>query len=54
MAVKFIHVGMMKTASTYMQNVWLRDSQFALANQGAANFRKVLSCYAHGQGSPNE
>jgi hypothetical protein len=34
MGIKFIHVGMMKTATTYMQNVWLKDKQFALAHQG--------------------
>ncbi|XKH01323.1 hypothetical protein LG325_00685 [Marinobacter nauticus] len=35
MAVSFIHVGMMKTASTYLQNVWLQDEQYALAFGGA-------------------
>lgn len=34
MGIKFIHVGMMKTATTYMQNVWLKDKQFALAHRG--------------------
>lgn len=34
MSIKFIHIGMMKTATTYMQNIWLRDKQFALAFKG--------------------
>ena len=37
MSVSFIHVGMMKTASTYLQNVWLKDEQYALAFAGAQN-----------------
>lgn len=34
MPVSFIHVGMMKAASTYLQNVWLNDEQYALAFAG--------------------
>lgn len=34
MKVGFIHIGMMKTATTYMQNVWLRDSAYCLAHKG--------------------
>ncbi|MFC0703515.1 hypothetical protein [Marinobacter persicus] len=33
--MSFIHVGMIKTASTYLQSVWLKDEQYALAFSGA-------------------
>lgn len=34
MKISFIHIGLAKTASTYMQNAWLRDGQFTLAFRG--------------------
>ncbi|PWU69297.1 hypothetical protein [Gracilibacillus dipsosauri] len=33
-----IHIGMMKTATTYLQNVWLKDSNYCLANIGSKEF----------------
>ena len=30
MDVGFVHIGMMKTASTYMQNLWLREESYSL------------------------
>ncbi len=28
MDIGFLHIGMMKTATTYMQNIWLNDSSY--------------------------
>ncbi|TCT26473.1 hypothetical protein EDD68_102175 [Melghiribacillus thermohalophilus] len=38
----FIHIGMMKTASTYMQNVWLRDKSYSLSWRGTMSFLEKL------------
>jgi hypothetical protein len=31
MGVEFVHIGLMKTASTYMQNLWIKDPAYALS-----------------------
>ena len=38
MDIGFIHIGMMKTATTYMQNIWLRDEAYCLSCQGTLPF----------------
>ncbi|WP_208587517.1 hypothetical protein [Gracilibacillus suaedae] len=38
MNYKFIHIGMLKTATTYMQNIWLKDPHYNLACQGSMDF----------------
>jgi hypothetical protein len=42
MDIGFIHIGMMKTASTYMQNIWLRDKAYCLSWKGNINFLNSL------------
>lgn len=37
MDLGFIHIGMMKTATTYMQNIWLTDDAYCLSWQGNLN-----------------
>lgn len=38
MDIGFIHIGMTKTATTYMQNIWLRDESYCLSHQGNIPF----------------
>lgn len=38
MKYAFTHIGMMKTASTYMQNLWLRNKRYALSHRGNRKF----------------
>ncbi|PWU69296.1 hypothetical protein [Gracilibacillus dipsosauri] len=33
-----IHIGMMKTATTYMQKIWLRDPNYCLSNKGSNEY----------------
>jgi hypothetical protein len=32
--IGFVHIGMMKTASTYMQNVWMQEQNYSLSWRG--------------------
>lgn len=42
MDIGFIHIGMMKTATTYMQNIWLRDDAYCLSHQGSIPYLMEL------------
>lgn len=46
MSIGFIHIGMAKTASTYMQNLWIHDPSYALSwsiyNKQIEQMRHVL------------
>lgn len=42
MDIGFLHIGMLKTASTYMQNVWLKDKEYSLSWKGNIKFLKRL------------
>ncbi|WP_163538893.1 hypothetical protein [Gracilibacillus sp. YIM 98692] len=42
MRFDFIHIGMMKTATTYMQNVWQQDPTYCLSWQGNTQFLNEL------------
>ncbi len=42
MKVDFIHIGMMKTATTYMQNIWLNDVNYNLAWRGTFSLLSQL------------
>lgn len=37
-----IHIGMMKTATTYMQRVWMNDANYCLANIGSKKYLHYL------------
>ncbi|WP_117168769.1 hypothetical protein [Paraliobacillus sediminis] len=47
MSVDFIHIGMMKTATTYMQSIWMKDEAYSLSWQGNMkllnSLRKLVS-----------
>jgi hypothetical protein len=38
MEFDLIHIGMMKTATTYFQNIWLRNKKYNLSHKGSINF----------------
>ncbi|SET07440.1 hypothetical protein SAMN05216389_10565 [Oceanobacillus limi] len=42
MELGFIHIGMMKTATTYMQNVWKRDEKYCLSWRGSFELLESL------------
>ncbi|MFD2705612.1 hypothetical protein [Salibacterium lacus] len=42
MDIGFIHIGMMKTGTTYMQNIWMKDDKFSLSWKGSINYLNVL------------
>ncbi|SJZ43452.1 hypothetical protein [Selenihalanaerobacter shriftii] len=42
MDVGFLHIGMPKTASTYMQNIWLKDESYSLSWKGNIKFLEQL------------
>ncbi|TDX58911.1 hypothetical protein [Orenia marismortui] len=42
MKIAFLHIGMMKTASTYMQNIWLADESYCLSYKGNLDFVNQL------------
>ncbi|SDC72882.1 MULTISPECIES: hypothetical protein [unclassified Candidatus Frackibacter] len=42
MDVVFLHIGMPKTASTYMQNIWLKDESYSLSWKGNIKFFEQL------------
>jgi|LSQX01.2.fsa_nt_gb hypothetical protein len=42
MNIGFIHIGLMKTASTYMQNIWRKDKFYALSWKGTLKFLENL------------
>ncbi len=42
MDIGFLHIGMMKTASTYMQSVWFEDDSYCLSKKGTFKFVNQL------------
>lgn len=42
MELSFLHIGMMKTASTYMQSIWMKDKYYALCHKGNIAFTQEL------------
>jgi hypothetical protein len=38
MKFDLIHIGMMKTATTYFQNIWLRNNKYNLSHKGSLDF----------------
>lgn len=42
MEFAFVHIGMLKTATTYMQNLWFRNERYCLSWKGNINFKNQL------------
>lgn len=54
MKYAFTHIGMFKTATTYMQNLWLNNEKYTLSWQGNINFmRKFRNAVAKGENLNN-
>ncbi len=54
MKYAFTHIGMFKTATTYMQNLWLNNDNYTLSWQGNINFlKKFRNAVAKGENLNN-
>ncbi len=49
MKIDLIHVGMMKTGTTYMQTAWMDDEKYSISSQGSLSYLQEMRNFAVGK-----